>query len=273
MYLVDNLSSKVKQLSNSNKKSEGLYQAVFWVSVLIILTFIFGCYQHDYSQSFYFTFFLLPVMIGTSWFFNGFLIPRYILQKKYKVFILYFIYSVIISLYLELWALTLSLYLLAKLYYNRLNPRETDIFLLTVILYFFVFLNGLISYINKYMNNQSALNSLEKLVNNYRKGYLYVRANRKNVSIPYDNIQLIESFGDYIKIHQSTGVVIISKEKIGKIEKDLPENFIRIHRSFIINRDKAGIITSEFIQILDKELPIGRKYKNSIFSIFKDQSR
>ncbi|MBL4660223.1 MAG: LytTR family transcriptional regulator [Alcanivoracaceae bacterium] len=48
------------------------------------------------------------------------------------------------------------------------------------------------------------------------------------------------------------------------IEKLLNENFIRVHRSYIVNIDKITAYTKQDIEIGDTEIPIGDNYKNSI---------
>ncbi len=79
-----------------------IFHAVFWVGVLMFYTFLFGSDNHEYSNAFYFVIWLLPVTIGTTYFLNYYLIPKFLLAKKYLRFILFFIYTIIISITLEL---------------------------------------------------------------------------------------------------------------------------------------------------------------------------
>jgi len=58
----------------------------------------FGRASENYLQSFYFTTFMLPVAMGTSYFFNYFLMPEYLAVKNYWKFGLYFVYTLIFSL-------------------------------------------------------------------------------------------------------------------------------------------------------------------------------
>jgi DNA-binding LytR/AlgR family response regulator len=52
--------------------------------------------------------------------------------------------------------------------------------------------------------------------------------------IPYDDFLFIESLAAYVRIHSMQNN-IESKEKISHLANRLPEIFLRIHRSFIIN--------------------------------------
>lgn len=56
----------------------------------------------------------------------------------------------------------------------------------------------------------------------------------------------------------------MSKEKISNLVKRLPETFLRIHRSFVINTDRVKSISSEKIQVDDIQLSIGRSYKKVV---------
>jgi len=48
---------------------------------------------------------------------------------------------------------------------------------------------------------------------------------------------------------------------ISSIEQRLPENFLRIHRSFIIAKDKITAYTQHDLEIGKHQIPIGRNYK------------
>ncbi|RKD17995.1 DNA-binding response regulator [Pelobium manganitolerans] len=90
---------------------------------------------------------------------------------------------------------------------------------------------------------------------------LYLRVERKMVKVRVSDIYWIESAKDYIKVFLKDRV-LISKQKISTLEELLPENqFIRIHRSFMVACDKIESYHSYCIEILGKQLPIGRNYK------------
>jgi len=90
---------------------------------------------------------------------------------------------------------------------------------------------------------------------------LYLRVDRKMVKVRVNEIYWVESAKDYIKVFLKDKI-LISKQKISVLEDLLPENqFIRIHRSFIVAIDKIESYHSYCIEILGKQLPIGRNYK------------
>jgi len=90
--------------------------------------------------------------------------------------------------------------------------------------------------------------------------FIYVKSEKKNVRILLKDILFIESIKDYIKIH-TPDKTIITQLSISSIEQRLPENFLRIHRSFIIAKDKITAYTQHDLEIGKHQIPIGRNYK------------
>ena len=97
--------------------------------------------------------------------------------------------------------------------------------------------------------------------------FIYVKSEKKNVKILLKEILFIESLKDYIKIQTSTKT-IITQVPISAIEQRLPESFLRIHRSFIVARDKITAYTQHDFEIGKYQIPIGRNYKAAVSKMF-----
>ena len=96
------------------------------------------------------------------------------------------------------------------------------------------------------------------------KNFIFVRADRKMIRINLDEISYIESLSDYLKIHTSSGPVVI-RETLSNIEKELSESkFIRTHRSFIVAFEAMMSYTNEYLEVNGKAIPISRSYKFSV---------
>ena len=103
--------------------------------------------------------------------------------------------------------------------------------------------------------------SLERDIN-----YIFVRSDKKNVKISYDEILYIESIKDYVKIVCKNRTVI-SKLLISEMEEKLPtSSFLRIHRSYIIFIPNIEAFSHTHIDMPGKELPIGRNYKHEVLN-------
>lgn len=239
------------------------YQIVFWAVTFIVLTLSFGRSYGGYAQSFYFVSFLFPVILGTSILFNAFLVPRFLLERKYGKFLLYSFYALVFSVYLEILVLTLSLVVLANYRYERLNPKTTDILWLTMVMYLLVFLNTILLLLQEYFRGQERNRALEQEQEKLQKKVLTVKSERKSIQIPIESILYVESVGNYVRIHRAGGSPVFTKEKISTLQEHLPVSFLRIHRSIVVNRDHITAFTREVVSLRDLELPISRKYKEA----------
>jgi len=241
-----------------------LNQVLFWLISAGFLILLFGKPYEGYNISFYFVTFLLPVIVGTSYMFNSYLVPMYLLRKEYFKFGLYTFYTIVVSLNLEMLIITLAFAVLANYQYERMVPAATNIFGLAISMYFVVLIKAFILLLKSSFDEREKILTLEEKQSNLEKGYLLVKVDRKTTKVLLDDILYLESLSDYVKIVTSTHAPIITKEKISALEEKLATPFIRIHRSFIINANKIDSFSSEFAVIKDKALPISRTYKKVV---------
>ncbi len=100
--------------------------------------------------------------------------------------------------------------------------------------------------------------------------FMFVRSNRKMIKIDYDAIIYIESYSDYLEIHLENST-IVTRETITTIEAKLPkQQFLRIHRSYIIAIQHLQSFTNEYITIGKKSLPISRTYKKNVLQYLEN---
>jgi DNA-binding LytR/AlgR family response regulator len=96
--------------------------------------------------------------------------------------------------------------------------------------------------------------------------HFYFNVNKKKIKIFLDEILYIESLKEYIRIF-TRNKSIFTKFQMGQIEEMLTKNdFIRIHRSFIVAKDKIDAFTATDVEISGKQLPIGRSYKELVLA-------
>jgi DNA-binding LytR/AlgR family response regulator len=92
--------------------------------------------------------------------------------------------------------------------------------------------------------------------------FIYLRVDRKMVKVLLDEILYIESDKDYVKLFTQKGHVI-TRQTIASIEAMLSSSqFVRIHRSYIVSLNKIKSFTNETVEVGNKELPIGKLYRN-----------
>jgi two-component system, LytTR family, response regulator LytT len=244
------------------KLSYTLSHILYSSFVVLVLTLVFGRSWGNNTAAFLFISMLLPIVLGTSYFVNYFLVPKYLLKKKYIRFTLYSLYTAIVSMYLEMIVLMFSFIYIGNFSFLNLGPNATDTILLAVILYMLVFIGVLLLMVRQKKENR-LVHPISAEQNGMKKSFLEIMSNRKIARIPYNEIVYIESLSDYIRVN-TINEKIISKEKISNLASRLPDVFIRIHRSFIINKDKIKSISYDEVVVENVYLNIGRSYRKVV---------
>ncbi|HEY0743639.1 MAG TPA: LytTR family DNA-binding domain-containing protein [Chryseosolibacter sp.] len=99
------------------------------------------------------------------------------------------------------------------------------------------------------------------------ENYVYFKVDKKMIKVRMSEILYIESIKDYVKV-KTADKEIVTQQKISYLEESLPkENFLRIHRSFIVNREKIDAYSATDMEIGKFHIPIGRNYKNDVMKL------
>ena len=94
---------------------------------------------------------------------------------------------------------------------------------------------------------------------------IFLKTEYRIVKVSISNIRYIEGMSEYLKVHvEGENKPIITLLSMKKIEERLPDYFMRIHRSYIVNLKMIQEVNKNRI-IMDKEtfLPIGDMYKDT----------
>jgi len=124
--------------------------------------------------------------------------------------------------------------------------------------------------INKYLDNRgkSKTPSKGEEATSDSPDFIFVNANKRHIKVLFDEILYIESIKDYIRIH-TKDQRIVTKDKISEFAQKLSSNFLRVHRSFIVNTQQISAFTAHDIEIGEVEIPIGGSYKQRVFEVLK----
>jgi len=121
--------------------------------------------------------------------------------------------------------------------------------------------------VNKYyqQNNIKHIDSEKTMVPDKDKSkILNIRKGKTMLRILLADIEYIESFRDNVVIHTKNNSYT-TKNQIGKLEEELPaEEFLRIHKSYIIAIKDIKSISPTNITLTSKDVPVGRSYKSFV---------
>ena len=91
-------------------------------------------------------------------------------------------------------------------------------------------------------------------------------SDRHKVSILPSEILYVESNDREVSIYATENRTYRNKTGISQWESILGDDFIRIHRSYVVNREAITFIDKEYVYIGDSQLPISRKYYKSVLA-------
>ena len=238
------------------------YHIIAWAGLALLFFGTLAWQSGQYAAAFFFTCMLTPVMVGTVYFYNRLLIPRYLVPGKYGTFALYTVYCGVVSLWLQMWVMVGSFALLSQYRYEAPMPQASDLLGLLAGMYVLVFALAFLEFFLQYKKQQQELASLREQLAQQATPVLEFRVDRKLRRIAPDELRYLESMADYVRLHLTTGETVVTKEKIGALETRLPKDFVRIHRSYIIHLAQVRAYTREGVTVGDYTLPISRTYKS-----------
>lgn len=94
-------------------------------------------------------------------------------------------------------------------------------------------------------------------------GQVYIKSDKKFVLLQLEEICYLESLGNYVKVWEAQRF-LLTPRTLSSFESQLPaENFVRIHKSYILNKKFVHYIEGNTIYLKNAtQLPLGKNYKH-----------
>lgn len=96
------------------------------------------------------------------------------------------------------------------------------------------------------------------------KDFIIVKQGYDKYKISIHDILYLEAMKDYTRIITATQQYLVLTTLNGITEKLPADIFVRIHRSYVVNKKKIDVIQKNKINIQSHELPIGKLYKHAL---------
>lgn len=93
-------------------------------------------------------------------------------------------------------------------------------------------------------------------------------SDRKNVSLPTEQILYVESNDAETWVHTLDGERYRNKTNISQWEQILEDGFLRTHRSFLVNTKQITQVNSDSVMLGEVTIPVSRKYKEMVATYF-----
>ena len=125
--------------------------------------------------------------------------------------------------------------------------------------------------------NHFEINSVQNAENQQNKknsDFIFVKSEYRQIKINFSEILYIEGLKDYVKIYTSSHPrPILTLMSLKKLEEELPsEQFMRVHRSYIISLEKIEAIERNHVVIKDGFITIAPNYKDILMEYIKGKS-
>ncbi|MCF8228089.1 MAG: LytTR family DNA-binding domain-containing protein [Bacteroidales bacterium] len=117
----------------------------------------------------------------------------------------------------------------------------------------------------KAVNKAYTLIEQKELASGPAQSFILVKSDKRLHKIMRNDIVYVESAGDYVKV-VGLQKTIVTHETMKNMGKKLDDNFIRIHKSFIINKNKIEFIEGRQVKIAGEYVPVGDSYKKTFFN-------
>jgi len=97
---------------------------------------------------------------------------------------------------------------------------------------------------------------------------IFIRADRKYIRIFFKEIKYIKGMKDYVMIFTGKEKYMTAMN-IKTTNEQLPDNqFVRVNKSYIVNKNYIDTIGTDFINIAGEEIPLGRTYRENFIKRF-----
>ena len=133
-----------------------------------------------------------------------------------------------------------------------------------------------VDFIVKPIGEERFLKAVSKAKNNFenkktvpKPEYLFIKVDSVLTKINVNDILYIEALADYAAIHTMTAKFIVHSTMKSIMDKLPPDDFLRVHNSYIVRLDKISSIEDNTIIINKKFIPVSRPHREQLMGRLK----
>ena len=121
-----------------------------------------------------------------------------------------------------------------------------------------------IALVEEKISEKRAPISVEDTFVDSQEDRIFIRNNNKLVKVMLGEILYVEADRNYCKIITTDQSYLVVSPMNKLCEKIDSKNFIRIHRSFVVNFSKLEAVAESYVEVNGKLIPIGKQYKEDL---------
>lgn len=232
----------------------------FWLVYYLTFGFLWAS-EGNYLASFSLEFILLPIRISAVYLTIYLLIPKYLTRGNWLRFGGSYVVMLTVAGILQR--------VFTHYFYEGLFTEESfEIFSVPAIVRGMVLINSTVLFVSAikitqlWFEEKRKVRELESSLAKTSE-IIEVKAEKRMFRIPAEQVLYVEGLGNYVTFHLKDQK-IISYSSLKEIGEALPGHFVRIHKSYIVNKDHISSYNNEDVEIEGRFLPIGRSYKGQV---------
>lgn len=102
--------------------------------------------------------------------------------------------------------------------------------------------------------------------------FIFFKADKKIHKFYCKDILFIEGSGNYVNIHSENARPLMVLEKLSDLEAKLrPNQFVRVHKSYLVNLSQIKQIEGNIIKFKGAEVPVSASYKPQLEAYIQDK--
>jgi len=242
-----------------------LRHACFWLAYYVLFSLVWASPERSYYVSFYLEFVLMPLRILASYCMMYLLIPAFLSNRKPFTFIGSYLVLIMVAGGLQM--------LIGHFFYDQLLgvPFSAALWVRNIVLInSTVILLGAAKVIQLHFQLLDSLALAQKPDIEERSRaddqFIEVKSNRKIHRLRVVDILYAEGMGNYITYVMADESRTVVYSSLKAAQEGLPSSFVRLHRSYLVNRRHISAYDKESVSIGNKTVPRAKGISDEMLS-------
>lgn len=231
----------------------------FWAIYYVSFGLIWMKPEEGLFNAFFLEFVLLPARLAAVYVMIYWLLPNVLLTRYFQRFLAYYIAMLLVVGLIQVVAY--YYFYLGLLYQQQDSFWDLSLYVRSIML-----VNSTVIFVSAVKLLQLHLNQTDPLTER-KQHKIEVRANRRTYLVEPHQILYLEGMGNYVSYHLLTREKLVSHGTIKQALEKLPSDFLRLHKSYVVNLAHIDSFSSEDVVVKGTALPRGKDISDQSLQI------
>ncbi len=115
---------------------------------------------------------------------------------------------------------------------------------------------------NSNQNTETQINSEAEKSN---PDFIFIKTDKRNVKVVVEEITHLEAYGNFVKVHQKNGEMLLASQTLTSFDNSLPNSdFMKVHKSFLVAVRHIDYVEGNQIAIGKNMIPVGKTHRKEL---------